>query len=337
VAKLHHPHAEWTRERLESYIGTTETLTLEFKSYQALLPGDGKDKDRRLQEAARDVAGMANEQGGNIVYGIEEDTSRGFRRAKSVEEGFLPEHGVSREWFLQFIRDRVQPPLGDIDAVDVPLDYDRRALVVLVPQARGSARQTDDHIFWRRDAQRLRAMSVQEIEDVRSRNVRPRLTLDFLPAEAGLTDERRRFQAQIKFGISNGSEATADFAVLTVGFASNTSVGRLGAGWRYLSVKPWRIARTVIASGSCDFWSPITPGFTLVVPGFVVSTPVLEQDWLHTWRAIGLVRLDHSGGASIYQLRFSVSPTPGLGLEQDAAGSSRQLWSPVPELFFLGL
>ena len=41
----------------------------------------------------------------------------------------------------------------DIDAVDVPLGGDRFALVVLVPQARGVARQTADLLFWRRDAQ----------------------------------------------------------------------------------------------------------------------------------------------------------------------------------------
>ena len=63
-------------------------------------------------------------------------------------------------------------------------------------------------------------MSVQEIEDVRSRTVRPRLTLDFLPGQATLTDERRLFDARAEFGILNESEATADFAVVTVGLAT---------------------------------------------------------------------------------------------------------------------
>src|SRR5258707_9007808 len=116
-----HPHAEWTRERLEAYVGTTETLTLEFKSMRSLIVDEKTDKQTKMNEAARDVAGMANEQGGIIVYGIEEEAKGPFKRAKAVEEGFAPEHNVSREWLLQFIADRVQPPLRDIDAIDVPL------------------------------------------------------------------------------------------------------------------------------------------------------------------------------------------------------------------------
>lgn len=49
---MSHPYAAWTRERLGAYVGTTETLTLEFKSYRALLPGDNKNKDMRLHETA---------------------------------------------------------------------------------------------------------------------------------------------------------------------------------------------------------------------------------------------------------------------------------------------
>jgi len=139
---VHHPHSEWTRDRLEEYLGTTETLTLEFKSARALIADSKRDKNDRIQEAAIDVASMANEQGGVIVYGSEEKKEGEVRRAVRLEDGFCPEDKVSRSWFLQFSRDRVHPPLPDIDAVEVPLNHsgERFALVVLVPQARGVAR-----------------------------------------------------------------------------------------------------------------------------------------------------------------------------------------------------
>lgn len=183
------PHHVWTRQRLESYVGTTETLITEFKSLRSLIGDDRKDKDTKMREAAKDVAAMANEQGGVIVYGIAEEGSGTGKRAAQVEDGFVAEHGVSREWFLQFIRDRVHPPLPDIDAVEVPLTKknDRFALVVQVPMATGIARQTDDHLFWRRDGQGLHSMTVREIEDVSLRATRPQLVLQVHNVETKVT------------------------------------------------------------------------------------------------------------------------------------------------------
>src|SRR5262245_3227643 len=98
---------------------------------------------------------MANEQGGHVIYGIAESGERPFQVAERVADGFTASDGVSREWLLQVLSSAIQPPLTDLDAVDVPLDEARTrfAIVVLVPQARGRARQTSDHLFWRRDAQ----------------------------------------------------------------------------------------------------------------------------------------------------------------------------------------
>ena len=67
-----HPHEQWTLERLDGYVDLAETVTLEFKASNALRSTDGKDRQKRLTEAAADVAAMANEQGGAIVYGMRE-------------------------------------------------------------------------------------------------------------------------------------------------------------------------------------------------------------------------------------------------------------------------
>src|SRR5207302_11405210 len=110
---------------------------------------------------------------------------------------------------------------------------ERFALVVMVPQARGVARQTGDHLFWRRDAQGLSPMTVQQIEDVHARAVRPRLELR-APTSPGrvLPDD----QVEIDFGLQvyNPSSSVASFAVVTLGFGRLVSAQFLsGPEWRW--------------------------------------------------------------------------------------------------------
>lgn len=309
---IHHSEG-WTRARLGDYIGTSETLTLEFKSMRSLIADDKKDKNAKIQEAAKDVAGMANEQGGVIVYGIEESKDKEMRRAERIEEGFTASDKVSREWFLQFVRDRVHPPLPDIDAVEVWLDdeHKRFALIILVPQARGVARQTDDLLFWRRDGQGLRPMSVQEIEDIRLRAVRPDLVLS-IPVQAYISSSsgsRRPHRMECRVQISNHSQATATFAVITVGFVRETTLfSPIVNDWQKLEMSNgWKIFRTVISTGSSRFWSPMTPGFTLLGPGLLIETPQYESDYIFRPRVLGYARLDFDGGSKPYALLLKPS------------------------------
>jgi predicted HTH transcriptional regulator len=126
---------------LEELVGTTETLTREFKSYRALVWDTKTQRKGQIAEAAKDVAAMANEQVGEIIYGIEEDKEGTRRWAKRVEDGFETSHAISREWFIQTMRAHISPPLAGLEAVDVRLEGGRIALVVIVPQATGVARQ----------------------------------------------------------------------------------------------------------------------------------------------------------------------------------------------------
>src|SRR6266566_2271736 len=266
---------------------------------RSLLAQGGKDKEARLSEAARDVAGMANEQGGEIIYGLDEDPGGGFRRARSLEEGFAPEHKINRERFLQFIRDRVQPSLPDIDAIDVRLAEHRYALVVLVPQARGVARQTGDRLFWRRDAQGLRKMSVQEIEDVRSRAYRP--TLELAAGDVAVVTEQDLIELTIKpslqLQVRNHSQATALFAVVTVGVGEGIGVSyEIPPDWRRIEVvQPWNIFRLAIASGSSPLWSPMTPGFVFYLPPIPLTFQLRPNVDLFKGRPLGVARIDHDG------------------------------------------
>lgn len=311
-----HPHANWTRAALERYVGTTETLTLEFKSYRALVWGNHDERRKKISEAAKDVAAMANESGGYIIYGIEEAKNGARRRALRVEEGFEADQGISREWFLATMRAHIFPALPDLDAVDVELGGDRMALVALVPQSVGSARQTGDPKSgdlkcWRRDAQGLHNMTIQEINDVASRVTRPRLELRLPRTEATLEDvpgverPRQQFRASIEFEITNDSLATADFAVITAALVLGIFVPPADEWVQMRSDKDWELRRTVLASGSSPRWSPITPGFVLAPQRFNVGVPLTTRGTVGSpSQTIGLIRLDHSGGARSYRLEL---------------------------------
>lgn len=329
-----HPHNDWTRERLESYIGTTEALKLEFKSYGALLAVKGKTSQaERMAEAARDVAAMANEQGGHIIYGIEESGKETWQTAIAIQ-GFSREHKpVSREWLSQFLQDQMQPPLTSLDVAHVPLGNDEFALVVIVPQAIGSARQTADGRYWRRHAQGLRYMSNQEIEDVRTRTVRPRLELQAIVRQ--VVDLDIKAKVHVQFRVLNPSLATSSFAVLSVGATESQGVilqPQVRTGWEWFEVDgSWKTARFVMASGSWRTWSPLTPGF-VAAPEPIVFTLDLRRP-IQT--AIGIVRLDHEGGAAFYYLAPPTLSEIGAALETelDSADLARKLFgSPlIPE------
>ncbi|MCL5107379.1 MAG: ATP-binding protein [Chloroflexi bacterium] len=340
---MRHPHTEWTRRRLEDYVGTTETLTLEFKSCRALLGDDKKDKDAKMQEAAKDLAAMANEQGGVIIYGIEETKTGTGRRALRVEEGFPAGGAVSREWFLQFARDRVHPPLHGLEVVEVHLDdqHERFALVVIVPQAVGGARQTDDLLFWRRDAQGLRKMTVQEIEDIRLRGSRPQLVLSAFVLEA-TNSNNKQLDLKTQFRVHNPSSTTASFAVVTLALTRNTSAAsKVVNEWRWLEVSDdWKVTRCVLSSGSSSYWSPITPGFTLVTEALTISTPFYSEIDPVRPRELGLARLDHDGGSDLYTLvlRYQADLASKIRLEPNPEGAlpDRLGAAPVPPIICIG-
>lgn len=335
-----HPHSGWSERSLQGYVGTTETLTLEFKSCRALLATDGKDRQQRVLAAATDVAAMANEQGGVIIYGIEESKGGGHREALRVEEGFRRDDGVNREWFLQIIRGHIQPPLGELDAVDVPLEGGGYALVVLVPQAFGSARQTSDRLYWRRDAHGNRKMSHQEIEDVRARAYQPVLELEGYDATMGSHSSggMTTWQPYVQFAISNTSSATASFAVVTVALGNGVGV-TLPSSPQWLRVEmsdTWKVLRSVIASGSSPLWSPMTPGFTLFLQQLQVSFPSRETD-LGRVRPLGLAKLEYDGGSRLYRIEYhrSGAEQQRIRLTPDVTDLTPELLNgmPIPRVF----
>ncbi len=320
----------WSQARLERYIGTAESATIEFKRCDALRPSENKSRSDRLDECAIDIAAMANEQGGVIIYGLVEEKKDTRLIVTRVDEGFAAEDKVDRQWLLQVMRERIQPALVGLDAADVPLSNGRAALVVVVPQSRSMARQTPDRLFWRRDAQGRRKMSVQELEDLRNRSVLPKLELRLaVTRQSG--DE---FSAQ--FRVVNISEITASFAVITLGcFLQSSSATFASANeWHRVEVNDrWAVYRMVLSMGSSPRWSPITPGFQIAAQDFTLKITPRDQD-IFSWAWKALVRLDYEGGAVLHRLEYKVRENP-LRLTVGRPTDIELEWIEVPEVLYV--
>jgi hypothetical protein len=105
------------------------------------------------------------------------------------------------------------------------------------------------------------------------------------------------------------ARVTASFAVITVGLIwPTTAVFPTSAEWEWIDQgNPWRVGRTIVASGSSRLWSPITPKFRLPVQEIVIKIASLPGEY-GLPDAFGAARLDHDGGSALYTFRCLVLP-----------------------------
>ncbi|MDJ0752320.1 MAG: ATP-binding protein [Ardenticatenaceae bacterium] len=124
---------EWSQPILQRYIdqGIEESLTLEYKSAEALYEGNGREK-----EIAKDVSAMANSAGGIIIYGISEHQDR-LLRFRPHQLTPVDRTICSKETLEQIISSNIQPRISGIKIFPVPLSSSLHhvAYVVRVPQS----------------------------------------------------------------------------------------------------------------------------------------------------------------------------------------------------------
>lgn len=158
---------DWDQARLQRYIdaGIEESLTLEYKSGEALHSGNG-----RRHEIAKDVSAMANSAGGIIIYGIAEHPDREVRHRPA---GFSPvdRRECSKETLEQIISSNIQPRISGIKIHPVPLDSDPShvAYVVVIPQGDTIHQVTYNNKYYRRFNFEAVPMADYEIRDVMNR------------------------------------------------------------------------------------------------------------------------------------------------------------------------
>jgi hypothetical protein len=172
---------EWDESDLERIVMSDqkETTTLDYKDSAALhfkdqtqlTNGRGKLGEKHRQDLIRDVASMANTEGGQIIYGIKERTG-GF--PDGIDDGVDPAT-VSAEQIEQIILTNINPKVEGffVQRIDLPSKGNGTcAFVISIPKAQTNApHQSDDKLYYRRhDATKLK-MEDNEIRDMIGRSI----------------------------------------------------------------------------------------------------------------------------------------------------------------------
>ncbi|WP_316229609.1 ATP-binding protein [Bradyrhizobium sp. SZCCHNR1070] len=172
---------EWDETDLQRVVEADqkETTTLDYKASAALSfkdrtqmsNGKGTVGEKHRQDLIRDVASMANAEGGLIIYGIKE-RSGGY--PDEVDDGADPKT-VSAEQIEQIILTNINPRLEGfvVHRIDLKLKGNGTcAFVISISKAhRNAPHQADDKLYYRRhDATKL-VMEDNEIRDMIGRSL----------------------------------------------------------------------------------------------------------------------------------------------------------------------
>jgi len=166
----------WDLQRIEQLIrgNVEESLTLEYKSAEALGKADGKKA-----EIVRDVAALANSSGGTLIYGVAEFQQREHRhRPEKVDP--VDRKEFPKEWLEQIIQS-IQPRIDGLVIEPVKIDNSSVCYVVTVPQSY-TAHQARDHAYYRRHNFNVLPMEDYELRDVMNRRKRPKISASIFAA-----------------------------------------------------------------------------------------------------------------------------------------------------------
>jgi hypothetical protein len=119
--------------------------------------------DTRSQKAelAKDVSGLANAQGGVLLFGVDEDDSD-----EPLPTAVTPLPSVGLQTRVENVLDSTLEPVPDYGAASIPAGEDRVVIVVRVPAHRGAPVMVQgygDHRYYRRSGTRTRPMTATEV------------------------------------------------------------------------------------------------------------------------------------------------------------------------------
>ena len=166
----------WTENRIRNFIksGIEESLTLEYKSAEAL----GKS-DYQKKEITKDVSAMANSAGGLLIYGIREFSENDKRH---LPEKIVPVNRTEfpREWLEQVINS-IRPRIDGIviHSVNLRSGKNNVVYVIEIPQS-PTAHQANNHRYYKRFNFQSVPMEDYEIRDVIFREQMPEVVVRFL-------------------------------------------------------------------------------------------------------------------------------------------------------------
>jgi len=133
----------WSFEKINKLIelNIEESLNLEFKSADALGKSDLKKK-----EISKDVAAIANSDGGTIIYGIEEDNH------VASKISFIDGSIYTKEWLEHVISSNIHQKIQNIRIYPIRFDneIEKSIYVVEVPKSEFSPHMSKDKRYYRR-------------------------------------------------------------------------------------------------------------------------------------------------------------------------------------------
>jgi hypothetical protein len=185
-------------KELQNYIDTSteENTHLEFKNGAAL-----KTTDAGKKEIAKDVAAMANADGGTIVFGLSE------KNHKASEFSPVEGNTFSKEWLDQVIQSNIDR-VPDYEIIPLRLDDDiNRSIYVIRIKRSSNAPHLTSVRFFRRQNTTIRLMEEYEIRDAYFRTAQTKLViLDPIVRGNPITHNEGKissYAAYIDFSIQN--------------------------------------------------------------------------------------------------------------------------------------
>lgn len=164
-----------TVENIQRYVdeSASEGRHLEFKSAK----GFNNNWQDAVNKISKEISGFANAGGGVIIVGISEESSEGKASIAATLAG-IENQKHDAEWLESPLLERVTPPVPGLDLKTIPL-ASGHAIVIHVPQSFSGPHQAFDNRYYARRSFRLDPMVHYEIDDVRSRKDRKKLS--FVP------------------------------------------------------------------------------------------------------------------------------------------------------------
>ncbi len=165
---------KYTKAHLDYLIRSQaeESIHIEFKAGQALGNTDNKKK-----EISKDVSGMANSDGGIIIYGISE------RDHKAAGYAFVDGNVFSKEWLEQVINSKIKRRIPEltIDVVRVQNKISQSVYIVRIPRSTEAPHMASDGRYYKRFNFESVQMAEYEVRDLFNRVSQTQLKL--LPVE----------------------------------------------------------------------------------------------------------------------------------------------------------
>lgn len=152
-----------------------ESNSLEYKSAESLKPNMN---DNQKKEIAKDVSGMANSNGGIIIYGIREFD---IKEKRHLPERIEPiPYSFSKEDLEHIISSNVSPRIDEIIIKSIPFDKEHHVLIVNVPQSKTAIQNTKDFRYYKRLNFEVKPMLDFEIRNIMNRNIHPDIDLKII-------------------------------------------------------------------------------------------------------------------------------------------------------------